>query len=88
MAMGFSRQEYWSGLPFFHPHLLSVSCITGGFFFFLQLSHWGSLHIYIYILMSLQERRERESLYEREHHAQVPLLFQRGMESLVLIMTF
>ena len=38
-SMGFSRQEYWSGLPFPSPeHLLDsgiepkVSCLAGGFF--------------------------------------------------------
>ena len=41
LSMGFSRQEYWSGLPFPSPGDLSnpvikpaspVSCIVGGFF--------------------------------------------------------
>ena len=44
LAMGFSRQKYWSGLPFPPPGDLSpgiehaspanLSCIAGGFFFF------------------------------------------------------
>ena len=39
LSMGFSQQEYWSGLPFPPPRDLphpgtkpSVSCIAGGFF--------------------------------------------------------
>ena len=39
LSLGFSRQEYWSGLPFPSPGVCSpprdqtqVSCITGGFF--------------------------------------------------------
>ena len=39
LSMGFSRQEYWSGLPFPPPGESSqprdqtqVSCIAGGFF--------------------------------------------------------
>ena len=36
-SMGFSRQEYWSGLPFASPGDLArdrthISCIAGGFF--------------------------------------------------------
>ena len=52
LSMGFSRQEYWSVLPFPPPGELPdpetkpvsthVSCIAGGFFFFLPLSHLGS----------------------------------------------
>ena len=46
LSMGFSRQEYWSGLPFpspgdlphpgikpRSPALQAVSCIAGGFFY-------------------------------------------------------
>ena len=42
LSMGFSRQEYWDGLPFLPPgdlpdpgnqtHISYVSCIVGGFF--------------------------------------------------------
>ena len=49
LSMGFSRQEYWSGLPCPPPGKSSQprdrnfvscdSCIAGGFF---TLSHWGS----------------------------------------------
>ena len=47
--MGFSRQEYWNGLPFPTPGNLPVSgiepaspALAGGFFFFLPLSHLGT----------------------------------------------
>ena len=49
LAMGFSRQKYWSGLPFPPPGDLSpgiehatpanLSCIAGGFFFFFFFYH-------------------------------------------------
>ena len=38
LSMGFSRQEYWSGLPFpspgelSRPGIESISCTAGGFF--------------------------------------------------------
>ena len=38
LSMGFSRQEYWNGLPFPSPGIFPIqgsnwiSCITGGFF--------------------------------------------------------
>ena len=35
----------------FQPGLLSISCITGGFFFF-KLSHWESLYIYMYVCIT------------------------------------
>ena len=47
LSMGFSRQEYWSGLPFPSPGDLpepgieQVSRILGGFFY--HLSHQGSV---------------------------------------------
>ena len=44
LSMGFSRQEYWGGLPFpspgiepRSPALQAVSCISGGFF-----THWAT----------------------------------------------
>ena len=58
LSMGFSRQEYWSGLAFPSPEALGssrlrdwtqVSCIAGQFFtiwaFLYQLSHQGSPRI-------------------------------------------
>ena len=46
LSMEFSRQEYWSGLPFPDPRFFSrprnwthISCIADSFY---TMSHWGS----------------------------------------------
>ena len=40
LFMGFSRQEYWNGLPFPSPGDLPDPEIESGFLHLLQLLHW------------------------------------------------
>ena len=56
LSVGFSRQEYWSGLPFpfswgsSQPRdWIHVSCIAGGFFFTIWATKEVHLYLYIYI---------------------------------------
>ena len=64
--MGFSRQEYWSGLPFLpieglpYPEIKPASpALAGGFF---SLSHLGSPYYIVgilYIYMSMENPMDR-----------------------------
>ena len=68
LSVGFPRQEDWSGLPFLSPGdlpnpgikpmspaLQAVSCIAGGFFYW--LSHHGRLHVIIVLTGNISPMR-------------------------------
>ena len=52
-SMGFSRQEYWSGLPFPSPGIFPTQglnpCLLHCRQTLYRLSHQGSIHIHIYV---------------------------------------
>ena len=68
-SVGFSRQEYWKGLPFPTPVNLPDPGIEPGFFAYrhwqadsLPLHHLVSSHVYIlYITYSIAQRKEKFS---------------------------
>ena len=57
LPMGFSRQGYWSGLPFLSPGDLPDPGIRPGLLhcrqILYQLSYEGSLHLYLYLYLYL-----------------------------------
>ena len=68
---GFSRREYWNGLPSrppgesFQPRdQTQVFCIAGRFFFFYHLSHQGSLRTSESYVINLGESVQIRGLYK------------------------
>ena len=70
LSMGFSRQEYWSGLPCppgdlpnpgTEPTSLTSPSLAGGFF--ITSTHLGSLYMYIYIYIYISPLLEISFLF-------------------------
>ena len=57
LSMGFSRQEYWSGLPLSSPGVLLDPCLLHCRQIFYHLSHQGSL-AYLNIFLVLQKQQQ------------------------------
>ena len=68
LSMGFSRQEYWSGLPFPSgdlpdPGIKSTSPALGGMFFTTEPPGKPSLYLKHHLFSILKIRRQENTIY-------------------------
>ena len=74
-SMGFSRQEYWSGVPLPSPYLLLLSFISSSVFFIATLITW---HIILYLHIIFQHHWiVKTSVFQ--HHIYVTCICLEGL---------